>query len=128
MLMMRDRMPSAVSRSCAIYTERDLAAGSQEQDIGLAAWRVSEDVGALGQTRRWGVPCAVERRKVLTREDQRRRLVTSCMMTFHASTTSLASAGRSTIRPGIARNDGSCSTGWWVGPSSPTPIESCVKM
>ncbi len=25
-------------------------------------------------------------------------------------------------------NEASCSTGWWVGPSSPTPIESCVKM
>ena len=51
----------------------------------------------------------------------------SCMMTFHASTTSLASAGRSTIRPGIARSDASCSIGWCVGPSSPTPIESWVK-
>jgi hypothetical protein len=25
-------------------------------------------------------------------------------------------------------NDKSCSTGWWVGPSSPSPIASCVKM
>jgi hypothetical protein len=33
-----------------------------------------------------------------------------------------------TSRPGIARSDASCSTGWCVGPSSPTPIESCVKM
>ena len=50
------------------------------------------------------------------------------MITRHASATSLASAGRSTIRPGIARSEASCSTGWWVGPSSPTPIESWVKM
>ena len=28
--------------------------------------------------------------------------------------------------PGIARSDRICSTGWWVGPSSPTPIESWV--
>ena len=27
----------------------------------------------------------------------------------------------------MARSDASCSTGWCVGPSSPTPIESCVK-
>ena len=34
------------------------------------------------------------------------------MITFHASTTSLASAGRSTIRPGIARREAICSIGW----------------
>ena len=49
-------------------------------------------------------------------------------MTRHASTTSLASAGRSVMRPGIARSAMSCSTGWCVGPSCPRPIESCVKM
>ena len=49
-------------------------------------------------------------------------------MIFHASITSFASQGRSTIRFGMARNDASCSIGWCVGPSSPTPIESCVKM
>ena len=51
----------------------------------------------------------------------------SFMMTFQASAISLASAGRRTIRPGMARSDASCSTGWCVGPSSPTPIESWVK-
>ncbi len=50
------------------------------------------------------------------------------MITLQASTHSLASAGRSTTRPGMARRLGSCSIGWWVGPSSPTPIESWVKM
>ena len=30
--------------------------------------------------------------------------------------------------PGMARNEASCSTGWWVGPSSPSPMASCVKM
>ena len=50
------------------------------------------------------------------------------MITRQASATSLASAGRRTISPGIARSDASCSTGWCVGPSSPTPIESWVKM
>ena len=27
----------------------------------------------------------------------------------------------------MARSDTICSTGWWVGPSSPTPIESWVN-
>jgi hypothetical protein len=34
---------------------------------------------------------------------------------------------RITITPGMARKEASCSIGWWVGPSSPTPIESCVN-
>ena len=29
---------------------------------------------------------------------------------------------------GMARSEASCSIGWCVGPSSPSPIESCVKM
>ena len=52
----------------------------------------------------------------------------SFRMTRHASTTSLGSPGRSTIRPGIARRLARCSIGWCVGPSSPTPMESCVKI
>ena len=43
------------------------------------------------------------------------------------STFKRASAGRITVRWGIALRLISCSTGWWVGPSSPTPILSWVK-
>jgi hypothetical protein len=50
------------------------------------------------------------------------------MIHRHASTTSFASPGRMSTSPGVARKPASCSIGWWVGPSSPTPIESCVKM
>jgi len=42
----------------------------------------------------------------------------------HAWAVSLASIGRITSSPGIARRLARCSIGWWVGPSSPTPIES----
>ena len=45
-----------------------------------------------------------------------------------AAVVSLASAGRITSSPGISRRDATCSTGWWVGPSSPSPIESWVQM
>jgi hypothetical protein len=41
---------------------------------------------------------------------------------------SLASAGRITVRFGITRRAMKCSTGWWVGPSSPKPTESWVKI
>ena len=43
-----------------------------------------------------------------------------------ASAVSLASAGRTTSRPGMARSAARCSIGWWVGPSSPRPTESWV--
>ena len=45
----------------------------------------------------------------------------------HAIEVSLASAGRTYQRFGIARSAMWCSTGWCVGPSSPTAIESCVQ-
>ena len=45
--------------------------------------------------------------------------------TRHACAVSLASAGRMTRRPGMARSEARCSIGWWVGPSSPSPTESC---
>ena len=35
-------------------------------------------------------------------------------------------AGRMTVRPGIARSAARCSTGWCVGPSSPSATESWV--
>ena len=50
-------------------------------------------------------------------------LIANCQ----ASATSLAPAGRTTFKLGVARSIDSCSMGWWVGPSSPRPIESCVK-
>ena len=59
------------------------------------------------------------------------KLTGSCVCaiaTRQPSATSLASAGRIVIIPGIARSVESCSIGWCVGPSSPTPMLSCVKM
>ena len=45
---------------------------------------------------------------------------------LYAPAVSLPSAGRIMSMPGIARKDARCSMGWCVGPSSPTPMESCV--
>jgi len=46
----------------------------------------------------------------------------------YAAAVSSASPGRITSRLGMRRIDETVSTGWWVGPSSPTPIESWVQM
>ena len=45
----------------------------------------------------------------------------------HAIDVSFASPGRTYQRFGIDRSVMWCSTGWWVGPSSPRPTESCVQ-
>lgn len=45
-----------------------------------------------------------------------------------APAVSSASAGRITSMLGMTRSAETASTGWCVGPSSPTPIESCVRM
>ncbi len=50
-----------------------------------------------------------------------------CIIASQLSRVSLASQGRKTARPGIARSAARCSMGWWVGPSSPRPMESWVK-
>ena len=46
---------------------------------------------------------------------------------YQPAIVSLASAGLNTIRLGIALSMERCSTGWWVGPSSPTPMLSWVN-
>ena len=49
---------------------------------------------------------------------------TSVSARENAAATSGASQGRNTYMPGMLRSAASCSTGWCVGPSSPTPMES----
>ena len=49
------------------------------------------------------------------------------MAIFQAIAVSTASQGRQTPMFGISRRVAACSTGWWVGPSSPSPMESWVK-
>ena len=44
-----------------------------------------------------------------------------------ATADSVVSPGRQTSMLGIRRREAVCSTGWWVGPSSPRPIESWVN-
>ena len=49
------------------------------------------------------------------------------MAARQASAVSGPSAGRMTRSRGMARSAARCSTGWWVGPSPPSPIESWVQ-
>ena len=98
----------------------DLAAGADEHDP-----RVGD--------RTDGGPAALDGRAVrhhgdaLAAEDQRRRARRAPPPPARPAAVSLASAGRMSWRPGMARSAARCSTGWWVGPSSPTPTESWLN-
>ena len=98
-----------------------------QHDLRRAALRVGEHVGALRHARR---PLAYFLRSMkpsFWRVSTRHTGPCVCSIaTRHASAVSVASAGRMTVSSGIARSADSCSTGWCVGPSSPSPIESCV--
>ena len=49
------------------------------------------------------------------------------MEAAQATADSVVSQGRQTSMLGIRRRLAVCSTGWWVGPSSPRPMESWVN-
>ena len=71
---------------------------------------------------------AVEHLDVLAREQQRDRAV----LAFERDRATRAPSrsrrpGGSPTACGIARSAAKCSIGWWVGPSSPRPTESCVQ-
>ena len=91
-------VPSAVGEDVA-----------RPRDVGVAAVRLEDRHG-------------------LAREEQARRARGCVIATRHAPAVSFASAGRITVRlrDGAQRRP-RCSTGWCVGPSSPTPMLSCVK-
>ena len=125
----RASMPSAASWSRACDGELDLGAGADEDDVGRAVG-VEQDVAAAARRRPASAKPSAPRGKVGTfwrvRHRPAGRSVCSSMV-CQAATVSLASAGRTTSRPGIARRAARCSIGWWVGPSSPRPMESWVQ-
>ena len=123
MLTTRASTPSALSCSYAGNAQRHLAAGGQQQDVGLPVWRIGQDVRPARHARRGRVHAAVERGQRLRDENEHDRLV----LQRHDDAPRLdhlVRVGRAAARsgPGIARSEASCSIGWWVGPSSPTPM------
>jgi len=72
-------------------------------------------------------PELFERVRALYVESAFLAIVTAAFTPIPFKVFTLASAGRMTASWGIARSSAWGSTGWWVGPSSPTPILSWVK-
>ena len=93
----------------------------------VAAVGVAQHVGAA-LDRVVGHAARVPHRQALARQREHGRARRSgAARSRQASAVSLEPAGRTTSRFGVARSVASCSIGWCVGPSSPRPIESCVK-
>ena len=102
---------------------RHLGAGRDEHHVGRVD--VREHVGAPAQARgRRRTSCG----RASARSGGRARGTPGPGPPRGSSPTSrthsFASAGRITVSCGIARIAARCSTGWWVGPSSPTATES----
>ena len=95
---------------------------------GVGVRVAGQDVGAPGQAGGRGVAGAVEGGQRLAGQHQRDRVVPQRHDDPPRLGDLVGVAGRRSIRPGMARSEARCSTGWWVGPSSPTPMESCVYM
>ena len=111
-----------------LHAQRHLAAGADQDHVRLAVGGVGQDVGAAGTPGR-GVLRAVERRQApaASAPDTPARC---CSWHDHLPRLDhfVGVAGREDVsgRESPA-DDARCSIGWCVGPSSPTPIESCVK-
>ena len=119
----RDRPRPRASR--APDGELQLGARRDQEQPGLPAARLRQDVGAARDVARRPSGPAPAGSGGRGRGRRGPRGARSRPSTPRA--VSLASAGRMIARCGIARSDIRCSTGWWVGPSSPRPIESCVQ-
>ncbi len=86
-----------------VSAEGDLAAGADEDHVRLAVGGVGEDVGALGQAGGRARTCVRSRVGIAWRVRTRAIGGDGSWTLFQASMTSLASPGRTTIMPGIAR-------------------------
>ena len=124
-------MPFGGEQLAGLDGELHLGAGADQDTSGVPPSASSEHVAALGDVlgaaARSPSVAAREGREVLPGQDQPGRAVGVLQDRLPAAAVSLASAGRTTSRPGIARSAARCSIGWWVGPSSPRPMESWVQ-
>ena len=77
----RERMPAASNCSMRGGGKAELAAGGDQDQLGIAARRVAKHIGAARKAGRRRIDAPVENRQRLAGEDERRRLVSrSCMM------------------------------------------------
>ena len=111
----------------ALERDRQLRPGRQQDHVRLALARLPERVGAAEHAL-GGVRPRCGRRSAASDASARGQPARPLARARSAtpSTVSFASPGRTYQRFGIARSAMWCSTGWCVGPSSPTPTESCV--
>ena len=113
-------MPRPARSAAGLDRERDLGAGRDQDDVG-APVGVRQHVAAVPH-----VVGAGEDGQGLAGEQQRGR---PAARHRHAPGGGrlVGVRGPDHVSRGIARSEAACSIGWWVGPSSPTPMLSWVK-
>ena len=116
--------PFSASRSLGAERRPDLGAGRDEHHVGRVD--VGEHVGAAAQARGGARARCGRSSGTFWRESDEAARAPAILEDPAPTprTHSFASAGRITVSFGIARIAARCSTGWWVGPSSPTATES----
>ena len=105
--------------------EAQLAARSDEDHLRFAAGSIGEHIGAACDPGGGGVFAPVQCRQRLARQHQHGRLVPELhdvAVSFHRLRWRRPAAARQA--PGWRASEASCSTGWCVGPSSPSPMAS----
>ena len=117
----RGDAPPRPARSRGAEAQRDLGAGADQDHVRARAAAVAQHVGAaldrvVGDRAPGRAPAATGAR---ARAPSGVSVARSAKL--QASAVSCASAGRTTLMFGVARSVASCSIGWCVGPSSPTP-------
>jgi len=91
--------------------------GCDQERLGRICRR-REHVSPVSKLIRWRQFLAIEDREVLAAQDQGHRAVEGLQGGAPGSG-GLGGVGRpDDVRPGMARRAATCSTGWWVGPSS----------
>ena len=115
-------MPSLARQLSRLHGEPTSEPVARMRHVALAAGRLGQHVGALG-AQVLVAPAAQHRHRLAGQRQDRGRRTRACSASSQHSAVSTASAGRNTLRLGMARSAARCSTGWCVGPSSPSPIE-----
>ena len=108
--------------------QTDFRSAGDEYQFGPTLRGVGQDIRTASQPVCRCEAMSIERGHGLSRQHEHDRTVARFARHSPCNRGFIGIGGPDDRHIGIARNDARCSTGWWVGPSSPNAMLSCVKM